>query len=50
MYGVPGPWFAMMLIVLTALGFSAFMIVSSRRFDARARRRREEAGASNPAE
>ena len=50
MYGIPGPWFAFIMIAAAALGILGFLVIDSRRLDARKRRREQAAAEPQPGE
>jgi hypothetical protein len=50
MYGIPGPLFAFMVIMATAVAILGFLVLDTRRLDARIRRRREQAEAAHRAQ
>ena len=50
MYGIPGPLLAFIFIMGTALALLGFLVIDTRRLDARIRRDRENAAAAPPAE
>ena len=43
MYGIPGPWFAFIMIAAVALGIFGFLMIDHKRLQARNRRNRERA-------
>ena len=48
MYGIPGPWFAFIMIATVALGIVGFLIIDTRRLDAKTKRNRERAAEPRP--
>lgn len=45
MYGIPGPWFAFIMIAAVAFGILGFLFLDSWRLDARRKRSREKIAA-----